>query len=262
MSWKLASGQATWSCNSGSFELTLDAPDLGARVTPAPSSRDSKEIWGALQGQVISSPGQVEEAYVRGRDLIVHYSEHPETRLTTSLTWRALTISDLPDQIRARCQEEPLFMELVVATRTSTLGAQPVVEVISSWPVDSRLAPESVDAPTETVWSHEHPLALLSSSATGGPAALASVDRSSSSALSRFTWIHPSDGYCRWQAASDSNSAAPRGSVFQPLNLPLLEKGVIRSARVRWLRIGLALEPRDFELIANTCLDAQLPIST
>lgn len=261
MTWSLDSQQASWSNELGKLQLTLAAPELGARVLLAASNTETKEIWGALHSQIVPSPATVEEAYVRGSDLVVNYAEHPETRLTTSLVWRALPLTELAAS-RRLSSVRALWFELVVATRTSTLGVQPQAEVISVWPVEANRAPEPVAASNSNLLSNHHPLTILSSVESNEPAALASIAGSSGQALSRLTWVHPSDGSCRWQSSESTATSAHRGTIHQQLNLPLLEKGVIRSARVRWLLCDGSLDPSDFQHIVDVCMNAQLPIST
>ncbi|MEZ6108591.1 MAG: hypothetical protein R3B96_21525 [Pirellulaceae bacterium] len=74
----------------------------------------------------------------------------------------------------------------------------------------------------------------------------------------RFTWVHPSDG----SVGFESNEAANAVTLRHPLNLPLLEKGVIRSARVRWLAVSSSLSDGQLTRLADLCFDAELPIST
>ncbi|MCA9105470.1 MAG: hypothetical protein KDA83_08600 [Planctomycetales bacterium] len=252
MSWHLETHQARWHDSSGGLAIDLTAPELGAMVSFRGGG--TREVWGAVHGQVIGAPAVVDEAYVRGRDLIVHYAENPETQLTTTLSWRVLDANELIELKGG----DALFVELVVATRTSTLGVEPRAELLSVWPPSSTGEPTALAPPRSTLGSHRHPLTLLDAGEDPPPSAIVVFPARDVGQETRFTWVHPSDG----SVGFESNEAANAVTLRHPLNLPLLEKGVIRSARVRWLAVSSSLSDGQLTRLADLCFDAELPIST
>lgn len=268
MSWVIEGTSASWNSSAGRLMIDLSAPQLGCRVSPPmrPEAAARQEVWGALFGNLIAPVPVIEEAYFRGNDLIVHYAEADETRLSTTLYYRIF--ADPMNLV-----SPSLGLELVIATRTSTLGTQPVAEVRSIWPIqplDQWVSETPIHSPESPLRSHEldsprsseaHPLTWLSqvsddlgSDESGSvPNWLALL----SSGESRFTWIHPSDG-----AVDLGTSQSHRSEVLHSLELQLLEKGVIRSARVRFMHLGEELSIEQLKAIADACFDAALPLST
>ena len=254
MSWNLQGTCARWQSNAGAIELDLAAPELGARVDGREDGHGVQEVWGAVHGQVIGAPAEIAEAYVRGRDLIIDYAENPETQLTTTLMWRVLDAA----QVCRTASSAWLFVELVVATRTSTLGTQPSATIHSIWPIHGQTQRFDISAPRDTLWSGQHPLTLLPDADQAGLCAIAWRSSHGARESTRLSWIHPSDG----SIECELHSSTPTVALRHPMSLPLLEKGVIRSARVRYFRAPLHLTDVQLRLIADACFDAQLPINT
>ena len=206
--WTLDSRQARLSAPWGAASLDLNHPELGLTdwrlsagrlsagrlsAQPAPASPLAARL---LQAVLPDGPAEerLVEAFVRGDDLIATYREGP-------------------DQVRVQCYWRQLApprpgvlggLEWIVAVQTLSLDCRPELTVSSTLPAGTTLA---------------------ASSAGGGTSSW--VFRPANVELSYVELVYPAD----WGGSQvDSQREA---TLVSRLRLERLEKGVIRSCRVR-----------------------------
>ncbi|WP_145289554.1 hypothetical protein [Pirellulimonas nuda] len=190
--WRLDAGRAVLTQGALRGHIDLGSPEAGARIQMA----DADEI-GVLWRR--TNPGDarsLEEAYVRGPDLVAAYAPDARFPFREEFYWR---VDDEP-----RAAGDPAELSALVSLQTQLLDTSPKVWVQSQWRSEESVALQ-------------------------GPAGAAAVlHRIVGGGLSVIETVDPAD-VCVGPELTSSEAGA---SVRWSLNCPFLEKGVIRRARL------------------------------
>ena len=243
MSWEIQGHQAIGTRSNCSrperLQADLTCPDQGVLWTIDAVT----ESWGALSGNLFSPPAaKIEESYVRGDDLVVHYAESETTKLATTIYRRILEPATDVDSFA---------WELVIAVRTSTLGVQPNVSL--SGHCAAAVIQSSISTlQTQSRAADSHPLTWLDA----GPISRSSIILKLADGSFRAVWLHPSDG--RSSVHHDSSGT----HVITALDLECLEKGVIRSARIGFESFPAGTTTAQLTAAFERFVESDLPLTT
>jgi hypothetical protein len=217
---------------------TASNPRGGLRVDPLNPQQPLELLsaqtgiaWSALSLRPQPSHSlQVEEAYVRGSDLIIRYRETAGDLFSFQLNWRLVDSGPTA----------AWGVELWVSIQTSYLDTAPAFELTSVLP----------DAPWQLLRHHE---LITNAEPSEGVAALLAVPHAS---LACAWLIEPGD-QLQFQLHSQPAEAAQRGQLFGAF----LEKGVIRRARMRFLMIESPLAQHQFAELYGDFINSPLPLT-
>lgn len=217
MGWKSQNSVATLQFGTGTLSVQLDRPHLGVELKLSPD-RNSTQI---LKLDTLRDDERVDEAYIRGSDLIIRIHENPISRLSHTLYFRRVT--DTPNFIG---------IELIISQETSTLGIQYGTVVSSAFS-------GTVGGLAKLIESHEpssrpNPandlLEITTNPLSEYGAGWVGLTESESFATQI---IHRNDfdaKVCGVRGGSNGDS-----TISNSVELTPLEKGVIRRSRVRVL---------------------------
>ncbi len=282
--WKLSGGVAKLAAGNFSAAVTVDRPGLGIHeIAWAGQPLGVIRNWLAFK-EVGPGPAdrqrEIEDVYVRGRDLVAVYAESKQHPLRYVVYWRSLGEADLCGAAGG--------LDVVVSVQTSVLDAKPAVFLSSQYgvergwtntPPQRRWNPIAFETRTDRP-DREH---LVASGLERNAQAVASPDDTFLFDLAQAPWscgemIHPSD-----RIASDANvidfpGVPPLGAdstqwdpETENLRVAMsshhvlgvqLEKGVLVRARLRGV---LARREGAREVVAacrNAFEQAELPLTT
>jgi hypothetical protein len=160
----------------------------------------------------------VSDAYVRGQDCVVTYTQEPQQTVRPQVYWRALV--DEPDHA--------FGVELIMSMQTSLLHCLPTTDCISVLPCGNfrTLKPDltwqEIEPESQGVW-------------TSAPSSVV-LFRHPELTVSLLTMVHPDDYQATEVRTLEDGLAEVRCKLFDES----LEKGVIRRGRVRFIAL-----PRD-----------------
>jgi hypothetical protein len=213
--WQLRATNA--SLDSGSLSAALDLARPAHGLTIA-----GREAWGRFLAATLSEaegplgqpPSAVQDAYVRGHDLVATYDETRARPFRVALYWRALEGQAAPGAL--------LGVELIVSVQTSLLESRPALDVRSELAADELFALDERGALVGHETTEGRPLEKA--------AAACSLARLSDAATSYVQMLHPA-------TVAESHVERRSGGrlwldhrLFFPADL---EKGVILRARLR-----------------------------
>ncbi len=247
MTWKLADQRATGVVDLSDqtrLEIDMDAqrtsPGIAEiRVNGVAVPGFKQEMLGNLLGV---SPDIV-EIYRRGSDLVCRYAECAKNQLTPTVYWSLHTDSEIKAAI----------LDMRVSVQTSTLGTQP--DASFEWYAPSGKIRDfclPASASQRLSERQSQPLSYLDET-------LAQKYRCTTiecAGLQVTPIIHLSDFK---PATSSTNNSA---SLHQKLKLPLLEKGVIRTARIRCLLSATKMTDEQILEQAFRFFQSVLPLTT
>jgi hypothetical protein len=251
MPWTLDGNAASLRLGSFSAAVKIDQPELGIHgVAWGGAPIAAVEKWLAFTEAGPSSSRrlrEIEDAYIRGRDLVTIYAETRDHPLRYVLYWRALDEAALCGAAAG--------LDVVASVQTSVLDAKPKAFLSSQSRVDEAWA----SAPPVRFWRNLSPRSLpdralekeerhrMASEVIAD--ARAARDDAFLFELAESPWayaemIHPRDQMLSYAMVHEfSDVAMPAVRIAHPshhiLGLPL-EKGVLLRARLRVL-----LMPRD-----------------
>ena len=250
MTWQLNGNLATGKvllADNTAFEVTLDTHRTGPGIAAMQfGGKPLDGFWQEITGNLFASLPEIQEVYVRGSDVICHYAEQKESELTPTIYWSLDSTDDL----------HAIQLDVRIAVQTSTLGTQPETQIQWHWPEGQHrelaLTESLIDQLTQEL---TQPLPYLDPSVAEnyrlGLIHFESAD------IVLLPMVHLSD-YAGEQFESPTNHLV----LNQKLSLPLLEKGVIRTARIRCLIAPSSLS--DAELLQQTLgyFQSTLPLAT
>lgn len=218
--WQLRGSQASFGAGPLSVSLELDWPQRGLK----PGKPGHKGLYlgvGLMDPPDTAVPANckipVQDAYVRGRDLVAVYEQTPTRPYRTTLYWHALSPKSAPGAL--------LAIELMVSVQTSLLDSQPTLEVRSALRTDEQLAADA----------DGHFVVLDSAGAAeSNEAARCVLARLQGSDISYLEMLHPTAFADSLIKPDGGKEMGLRHRLFCPAEL---EKGVILRARLRaiWL---------------------------
>jgi hypothetical protein len=250
MTWQLNENIATGKvqlAGETTFEITLDASRPGPGIAAVKIGDQQLEgFWQEITGNLFASPPEIQELYVRGSDLICHYAEAGVSQLTPTIYWSLKTAKD----------HRAVILDIRIAVQTSTLGTQPETQVQWHWPHGKHrelALSESLIAQLNQKLAQPLPYLdpAVAENYRFGSIHLEGAD------VQVMPLVHLSDF-----AGEQFETSAESQLLTQNLSLPLLEKGVIRTARVRCL---FTPSPLREETLLQQTLDyfqSLLPLTT
>lgn len=250
MTWQLngniATGQVLLADNNW-FEVTLDVNRPGPGIAAMQfGGKQLDGFWQEITGNLFASPPGIDELYVRGSDVVCQYAEHQDSHLTPTIYWSLQPTDD----------QRAILLDIRIAVQTSTLGTQPETQIQWHWPegqYEEFALSESLIL--QLTQESVQPLPYLDPSVTENYR-FALIDFEGAD-LRLLPMVHLSD-----YAGEQFGTLAENYVLNQKLSLPLLEKGVIRTARIRCLIAPRSLS--DDELLRQTLeyFQSTLPLAT
>lgn len=236
-SWALAHAHAT--ATAGRLSLTLDL------ANPQQPLRMYDQSTG-LQWQAIaftphpSHRFEIEEAYVRGNDLIVRYRQSADDVFAFQLNYRLLIDSS-----------DILGIELWISIQTDHLDTTPWLELSSelagaNWQSlrhDELMTSKSGLPEPESIQPGEAQVAALAACPSNAP--------------STCVWLIEPRDQVQFQLTSDLNASEQHAKLFGAF----MEKGVIRRARLRLMLIGNAFNPQQVKELYQDFANSPLPLT-
>jgi hypothetical protein len=211
--WRLRATRAALETALLSAALDLERPAGGLTI-------DGRETWGRFlalplfDAQASDQPAIVQDAYVRGQDLVVAYEQTSARPFRVTLYWRALARDAAPGAL--------VGVELIVSVQTSLLESRPAIDVHSELAADELFVLDERGALVRRELTEGRPLDTA--------AAACALVRLREPATSYAQMLHPATA-----AESRIERRAAGGlRVDHRLFFPSdLEKGVILRARLR-----------------------------
>jgi hypothetical protein len=208
----------------------------------APQSRFDVFVLGAPL-----ATWKLDEAYVRGSDLVATYAKTPPYHIAPQAYWRATWIAAW----------QAVKLELVLSVQTDLLDSQPRMTIESGGQATGLWLASEFAAGAFRPWSPGDPPGL--SSSDGLP--LLCVIRNEEAGFSYAELVHPSD----FVAASIDADRGAAGGVFairSTLFPERLEKGVIRRARVSGWFLPVENDLAAAAALAQEFVAEPLPLTT
>ena len=239
-----------WQLNAAGSAASLSFGPLGGRVQLSEVGRGLEHVtWrGAscsafhvLQANVASDT-QLVDSYVRGQDLVANFSQSPSRDVAPHFYWRARTFP-LVDAVG---------IEIVISVQTSLLDSRPEAMLQSHVTGAGLWHASRLKATAFAECGHNR---ILSD---GDSAIHLVVLRCDQPGVSYAEMVHPSD----FESGKLSSSSQDIHTRYQLFQKPLLEKGVIRRARIcGWFMpaendLAVAVE------LARQFIDEPLPLTT
>jgi hypothetical protein len=266
--WTLDGNTASLRVGSFSAVVKIDEPGLGVHgVCWDGASIAAVETWLGFREykQVRSEQVRpIEDAYVRGRDLVAVYAETPENPLRYEIYWRALDADSLCGAAAG--------IDVVASVQTSVLDAKPQTMLCSQCRVDAVWA----SAPPKRDWAAVRvpamPDAKLDMQAYLREAHKVmaehrpTLDDAFLFALAESPWayaemIHPADRLWTHVAARETSALRTAGTGYLIFGMPM-EKGVLLRARLRVLLLPRS-DAQEIALRSREQFErAELPLTT
>jgi hypothetical protein len=190
---------------------------------------------------------KLEEAYVRGADLVTTYAKTPPYHVAPQAYWRATWIAEW----------QSVKLELVLSVQTDLLDSQPKCTIESGGQATSLWLAGEFNGSAFREWSATASLPPLASDA----APQLFVIRNEVAGFSYAELVHPSD----FVAASIDADLGTTGGIYSvrsTLFPERLEKGVIRRARIAGWFLPLANDLTAAAALAQDFVGEPLPLTT
>ncbi|MCU0877340.1 MAG: hypothetical protein MUF06_06095 [Pirellulaceae bacterium] len=190
---------------------------------------------------------KLEEAYVRGSDLVATYAKTPPYHVAPQAYWRATWIAEW----------EAVKLELVLSVQTDLLDSQPRCTIESGGQATSLWMAGEFDGSAFREWSTAAP----TSAGAGDASPQLYVLRNEQAGFSYAELVHPMD----FVAASIDADLGTTGGIFSvrsTLFPERLEKGVIRRARVGGWFLPLENDLAAAAALAQAFVGEPLPLTT
>lgn len=247
MTWKLEEQRATGVVDlSDQTRLEIDMEPQRTSPGIAEIRINGVAVEGFKQemlGNLLGVGPEIVEIYCRGSDLVCRYAECSENQLTPTVYW----------SLRADSEIEAAILDVRVSVQTSTLGTQP----------DARLA---WHAPAGKIRDFCLPASARAQLAEQKSQPLSYLDETLAQRYRCATMecpelqvtpiIHLSD------FEPETSSPTNPCSLHQKLRLPLMEKGVIRTARIRCLLSATKMTDDQILEQAFRFFQSVLPLTT
>lgn len=229
--WELTDNSAAkWRGSAFSVELNTNHPEQGMKLLPGTditsAAAEPLQLFRVAAADQKPYAWKLQEAFVRGVDLVASYAPWPGDAVEPHFYWR----------YRSAQQEKFSGVEVIVSVHTSLLDSRPAISI-------------SGDLPGNGMSKAELPEGMFLLTPTAG------------SKRKVLLWIYPADfTQLKIQPATAKNASGQWSTTL--FSEASLEKGVIRRARLGFWSVPEETTEADFERLFEELTQEAPPLTT